>query len=203
MVVRRCRYDFLGANIVALDVCQTGKDSAMSSISSTGTNPNDPYYTLLQQLNGQNAAGSSAASNSASVDALDPPTDDATASAASAEAHEGRRRHGLSGQIESAVSGALQSAAPGTNPNQTIQNAIEKALKNGVEQGATQTGATATATPQSTFAQTLQSAGVDPQQFQQDLQAALQNSNGTSSSGFDFATLFRSFPPGSAVNTLG
>ena len=77
----------------------------MSSISSVGTNPNDPYYTLLQQLNGQDAAGSSAASNSASADALDPPSDDATASAVSAEAHEGRRRHGLSGQIESAVSG--------------------------------------------------------------------------------------------------
>ena len=76
-------------------------------------------------------------------------------------------------------------------------------MKNGAAQGAAQTGSASTGTAQPTFSQTLQSAGVDPQQFQQDLQAALQNSNGTSSSGFDFATLFRSFPPGSAVNTLG
>ena len=47
--------------------------------------------------------------------------------------------------------------------------------------------------------QTLQSFGVDPKQFFQDFQSAVQNAqNGQ----FDPSTAFSSFPPGTLVNTL-
>lgn len=54
------------------------------------------------------------------------------------------------------------------------------------------------------FSQLLQSYGVSSQQFQQDLQSALAGgSTGSSTNGINFATLFKSFPPGSFIQAVG
>jgi hypothetical protein len=120
-------------------------------------------------------------------------------------------------KISSAVTSALeeaQSSGSDSDPNQTIQNAIAQLLSgnsgntqasNGTTSAASQsasssgnaTGETNGTSPQS-FLQTLQSYGVDPQQFRQDFLAALQSANG-GQTGTN--SMWQALPAGSLVDT--
>jgi|GEM_PF-5141349 len=127
---------------------------------------------------------------------------------------------GLFGKIASAVTSALQSSNGSTDPNQVIQNAIASLLSQGNSSvigavsgpdsdGDSDSSSTAaqdsldgisqngSSTP-SQFLQTLQKAGVNPQQFRQDLLAALQTSSGQT----NLNTLAEAFPPGSVVDQV-
>ncbi len=127
-------------------------------------------------------------------------------------------------KIQSAVTTALQSlqaGGAGSDPNQAnqaIQNAIESVIKgqNGTSPDGTTsattdgsstdpTGSTSSTpvdpqTAKQAFDNTLQSYGVDPQQFHQDLLSAFQNAqNGNA----DPSSVFQSFPPGTAIDAFG
>jgi hypothetical protein len=127
-------------------------------------------------------------------------------------------------QLQSAVTSALQTAQPGgssssTDPNDVIQNAIAQVLKN-IQGGTTATtgqtsttaaasnnGASAATTvesdissAQSTFAQLLQSNGVDPQQFQNDFLGAIQSAQQGGS--IDPSSVLSNLPAGSLLDTL-
>lgn len=128
----------------------------------------------------------------------------------------------LFSQIQQAVTSALQSATQsGTNPNQAVETAISQVFQNNNSAAqSTSTSAAQTNTPASTtdaqgttgtpsstgnsalqaFFQTLQNAGIDPQQFHQDFLTAVQNAqSGTANP----ATAFQSFPPGSILDAVG
>jgi hypothetical protein len=132
------------------------------------------------------------------------------------------------GKVQDAVTSALQSAQsdPSADPNQTIQDAIAKVFQqngargpggaqgatggggprppgpdgdgdgaNGSAQGSSETGSS----KMQAFFQTLQDQyGISADQFRQDFQSAVQQArNGQS----DSSTAFRSFPPGTLVDT--
>jgi hypothetical protein len=116
-------------------------------------------------------------------------------------------------QLQNAVVSALQSTQSnaGADPNQTVTNAIASIFKNNLnatstsatdtdsDDTANSTSTTSTAdTQESDFAQTLQDYGIDSQQFQQDFQNAVQQSQGGQ---VDPSQAFRSFPPGLIVDT--
>ena len=132
----------------------------------------------------------------------------------------------LFSQLQSAVSSALQSATQGgTDPNQAIEDAIEKVFQNnnsatspnGTSTSSTPNGDAASAnTPLSTtgdtpgsngssglqaFFQTLQNAGIDPQQFHQDFLTAVQSAQNGGATNPSLA--FQSLPPGSIIDTTG
>lgn len=183
----------------------------MSSVSSVSGSAD--LYTVLQQINGQSTTSTD---NTSATD----PTQAAQQTQGSKHAHKhhGGGKGGLSSQVESAVTSALQDAQPGDDPNTLIQNAIAAALKKAQEGGAASVqgdgdadaGATTQGTgpqsgqggavSQSDFESLLKSNGVDPKQFQQDFQAAVQSVQQGGS--VDFASLFQSFPAGSAVDTV-
>ena len=190
----------------------------MSSISSVG---GTGLSQLLQQLNTQSQTltlgqtqTSSTTSPSPAATLLSAIQDSDGSSASSAlSAAGGQHRghghhHGLSSQLESAVTNALNSAGGTTDPNQVIQTAIQNLLAGNSNQTATSGASTAAGasstnptSQEAAFSQLLSSNGVDPSQFQQDLQSAIQGA--TSSGGsVDFAQLFQNFPPGSSVNLL-
>lgn len=102
---------------------------------------------------------------------------------------------GLLKQIESAVTGALQSAPSSADPNQVVQKAIENVLKNPNADSDGDDDGTDPVTAQKTFAQTLKSFGVTPDQFQKDLAGAVQSVQNASSTS--------SFPPGTFLDTIG
>ncbi len=112
--------------------------------------------------------------------------------------------HALMAKIEAAVTTALQSSQTNASadPNQVIQNAISQVLT--ANASSTQTAATTAQTPtddgstEATFLQTLRQFGIDPQQFHQDLVAALQSFKG-GATGASIASL--PFPSGSLLNT--
>ncbi len=139
----------------------------------------------------------------------------------------GHHHHGGHGgmfkQIETAVTSAVQSAqSDGTDPNQAVEQAIAKVFKDNGITPPTQTaggtsgdnttptaaaGATGTNAPsQSTsdsdparqaFLAALQSVGIDPQQFHQDLLAAIQDAqNGQATSASS-----KSLPMGMSLDT--
>ena len=132
----------------------------------------------------------------------------------------GHHHHGDGGKffqaIQSAVTSALQSAQSNgndTDPNQVIQSAIAQALQSfqsGASGSAAQTGnaaegTTATTTDDdsttgSTFAQLLESNGVDAQQFHEDFLSAINSAQNGGSA--DASGIFSNFPPGSVVDTL-
>jgi hypothetical protein len=139
----------------------------------------------------------------------------------------GGHHHGHGGlfkKIESAVTTALDAAKsdPSADPNKVVQDAIAKVFQdnggappadaggaNGGpqstsdadgDQHAARQGNGAVDSARQAFTQTLQSFGVDPNQFHTDFLAAIQQvqSGGTSDSSSD---LFKTFPPGSSVDT--
>ncbi|HZL37589.1 MAG TPA: hypothetical protein VFC78_19885 [Tepidisphaeraceae bacterium] len=168
------------------------------------------------------SAGSQASAPSSPVDATaaDPSN---SASVASTPPHGGHHHHGGGGkfaEIQSAVTNALQSTQSGssTDPNQIIEQAIEKVLQGTSSSPATSAtgadGASGTAAAPSssqpttaapansqTFFQTLQSMGVDPQQFHQDFMTAIQavQQGGQPNPAMALA----SFPPGSGLDAIG
>jgi hypothetical protein len=190
----------------------TFERTTMSAVSSAGSSTD--LYQLLQSLNNTTNDPTTASLIAANTSPTDPsdPTDssstDATDSTGEAGSGHHKHHHGISPKIESAVTSALQSAPPGSDPNDVVKSAITQALQGGTAAGGSQSGAGGTAdgagSPSSdqsaAFSQLLQSYGINAQQFQQDLQSAVQGgSNGTP----DFATLFKSFPPGSAIEATG
>ena len=186
----------------------------MSAISSS-TGPD--LYQWLQQVGLQPSTSASpnpvATAATQAQNALSNPQDpNATDTASATPHHHGHHQHqNAAGKIESAVTSALQSAPDGSDPNQIIKDAITKALQSGNSQSnnannpsptTTNTNGSNTSGTSDPFTQLLQSHGINPQQFQQDLQDALstQSSGGSS---VDFATLFKNFAPGSLLQTTG
>ncbi len=132
-----------------------------------------------------------------------------------------RHKHGGGGfeKLANAITSALQSVGTGgsaTDANQTITDALTKIFKNQSLSPTGETDPTASTTqeiasPDSTdktnaglpdsFVQTLKSFGVTPQQFQNDLNSALQSAQ--KSGGVDLSSIFKSFPIGSAVDAVG
>jgi hypothetical protein len=116
---------------------------------------------------------------------------------------------GFRSKIEAAITAALQNAPAGTDPNKVIKDtlagmfpadgkdAAKKAHKHHHQKGAAE--ATKVDPQQQDFLATLQRAGVSPAQFQSDLQSALSQSSG---GNVDFAQVFRSFPPGTGVDSV-
>lgn len=122
-------------------------------------------------------------------------------------------------QIQEAVSTALQNAqssGPSTDPNQIIEDAITKVLRNdntakggatqgtaadpdGDDDGPAGAGGIKGVNAQS-FQQLLQSFGVRPQQFHQDLLAAVKDAQGGQMNPL---TALQSFPVGSTVDMVG
>jgi hypothetical protein len=120
----------------------------------------------------------------------------------------GHHHHGggFMRKIQQAVTSALQSSqgSSSTDPNQTIQNAIAQVLNGTGSSDADGDGDSAnppTSAPGSNapanFLQTLQSYGITPAQFRQDFLAALQNVQGSASTGL------QNVPAGLTVDTLG
>jgi hypothetical protein len=221
----------------------------MSSVSSVSGNN---LFAWLQQIAAQGqgqisattTTPASATPTTTTIPDFDGDTDGSTASGSTQETsghhhhHHGGGgggSHGISSQLESAITSALGSAsstgASGTtaasDPNQIIQTAIENFLKAATQGGTsttsqgvsdpttsgTPTSATATSTDpsgtatasdptsqQAAFAQLLKSNGIDPKQFRQDLQTALQESQSQGGT-IDFSTVFQNFPPGTTLDT--
>jgi len=140
------------------------------------------------------------------------------------------RHHGGGGGFEKladAVTNALQAASNGssgstaTDANQTITQALTKIFQNGslgstsdsdnddstgsapASNNATPGAATTNATAglPDAFVQTLKSFGVTPQQFQTDLTAALKTAQDSGS--VDVSSVFKNFPIGSVVDSIG
>ena len=188
----------------------------MSSISGVGSS----LFTYFQGVSGTSQAGQTSATGVASQSASGVDADHDGDSGVQGHGH-GHRGHGSFGKVADAVTSALQSAQSGSDPNQVIKDAIAKVLGQAGQSSAsptTQTSGSASATQASSsdpdgdgdtqspgqvdndasktsFLKTLQSFGVDPQQFRQDFLAALGNAGGTPSAGS-----IEPFPPGSLVN---
>jgi hypothetical protein len=182
--------------------------SALSSISTGDLTIFQPLQNLTSQQQSSSASGTTAANDG----------DGSTQGVPKEHRHHhggGGGGSGFFANVQSAVTSALQSAQSSgsdSDPNQVIQTAIEQVL-NGQQSG---TGGTTGQTTSPTsgsggstgssgssaraaFEQLLQSNGVDPQQFQQDFQAAIHSTQSGDSA--DPSSVFASFPPGSAVNT--
>jgi hypothetical protein len=159
----------------------------MSSISAAGHH----HHHGIQNSPPPIAAAISSSASSASgtltalADALAPGSASKTSQAG----------QGLLKQIESAVTGALQSAPSNADPNQVVQKAIENALKNPNADSDNDDDSTDPVTAQKTFAQTLKSFGITPEQFQKDLSGAVQSVQSASGTS--------SFPPGTFLDTIG
>jgi hypothetical protein len=182
-------------------------------MSTSAVNPaSQSLYQFLQSISGNaQAQAASAASATASTEA---PAGQAVQGAG----HHHHHGHGGGAgfkKIEQAVTDALQSANGSSDPNKTIEDAIAKVFQDNSTTSSTTSGAADTdgdtdgssatqASPQNdaaarqAFFQTLKSYGVDPQQFRQDLLAAMKDAQGGQ---VNPSTAFQSFPPGVAVDT--
>ena len=186
----------------------------MSSISASGIG-----QSLMQYIQQLSSNTQSSTTNPATTTSTTTPTVQSTAASiatgtpAAGHKHHHHRGGGELQKIQNAVTSALQSAqasGSSTNPNTVIQTAIEQILAgtNNVTPPANpsttatpSTETTPSTTTQSTFAQTLQSYGVDPQQFRNDFLAAIQDAqNGQQ---VNTANIFGSFPTGTQVDTTG
>jgi hypothetical protein len=185
----------------------------MSSISAAGIGQSVMQYIQQLASNAQSATTSAATTSSTTTPSS---TAASIATGTPAAGHKHHHHHGGSTDLEKiqdAVTNALQSAQAGgssANPNAVIKTAIEQILA-GTNNVTPPTTSTTTATPgttttpstttQSTFAQTLQSYGVDPQQFRNDFLAALQDAQ--NGQPVNTANIFGSFPTGTQVDTTG
>jgi hypothetical protein len=184
---------------------------AAMSISSLGSNPE--LQQLLQSLGAANKPGATNSTSSlmATLNQNNNGPDGAagTNPLFGGQAH----KHGLSTQLESAITSALQGsggAAGSSDANQVIQQAITSFLTSAAKSGTSGAAGSNTSSSQSAgstdaqsvFSQLLQSNGVDADQFQQDLQSAVQSSQ-QSGQSIDFPSLFQNFPPGSAIDAIG
>jgi hypothetical protein len=181
----------------------------MSSLSSIGQG----LAQYFQSLVGTQATSST--QNSQAVGATSDTSSSASQAVSGSHHHHHGGGHGGFSKIASAVTSALQSAQSNgdtEDPNTIIQSAIAKVLGGSQATGANATTGTATAQPTATdsdgdtdfspseFLQTLQSHGVDPQQFRQDFISALQTTN---SGDTDNTGISQFLPPGILVDTTG
>jgi hypothetical protein len=197
----------------------------MSAISSTQAGQGLAQF--LQGLSSSSPASATSASSSTTASAL---TGASTTAGKTKGHHHGSSAafEKLLQTVTTALQSA-QSSGSTADPNQTIENALEKIFKNGTAgstagsstagsgtagSGTAGSGTAAATAPATTaagdtstadaakqsFLSTLQSFGVTPQQFQQDLATALQQANGGTANP---ATAFASFPPGSLIDTVG
>ena len=137
--------------------------------------------------------------------------------------HHGHGGSGILKQIQDAVTNALQTAQTGSgstaDPNKIVESAIAQVLKahssattaTGTTNAATTTAAdpdgdggsteaTSGSSSLASFFQALQTAGIDPKQFQQDFVNAIKDAQGGT---VNPATAFQSIPIGSTIDTLG
>jgi len=183
---------------------------------------------LFQFLQGLSSSPASSASNSSAGTTAAATASNTSSGSASVGGHHHKHGSGAFDKLANAITSALQSSnsSGGTaaDANQTITQALTKIFSNGSLGSTGQTDATGTdssdptdaasdtdetngTTSSSTpglpaaFVKTLQSFGVTPQQFQTDLNSALQTAQ--KSGSFDVSSLFKSFPTGSVVDTLG
>jgi len=198
--------------------------SAISSVSN-----DSGLFQFFHQVAGNGAAQSTASAAPAQgTTATD--ASDTTGAGQGAQAAGGHHHHhggghgGLFKKVESAVTDALQAAKsdPSADPNKVVQDAIAKVFKdNGVTPGAGgapgqgvgksgvpdgdgggdagSAAASGAASAREAFAQTLKSFGVSEDQFHSDFLAAVKDAQ--SGGGADSADVFKSFPPGSSVDT--
>jgi hypothetical protein len=191
----------------------------MSQISASS--PVNP--TLLQML--QNVAAETQSQATAATSAANAaPTADTASNTDQAVQGTHHHHHGhgaMFKKLEAAVTSALQAAQSNTSadPNKVIQDAIEKFFKdNNItprtppadgqpgsappgsdnRTGAASQSAAADDSARQTFMQMLQTLGVDAQQFRKDFLAAIQDAQ---QGQVDSSTAFKSFPPGSSVDT--
>lgn len=193
----------------------------MSAVSGLGSNAQG-LYQFFQSLSGTGASQTSATGASTGTSSTTAPGTTAQAITQAAQSigqalPSGHHHHhgGALKQIQDAVTSALQSAqstGSASSPNKIVEDAIAKVLGNnntgvsstrqdadGDNDGSTGASTSATANMQSFF-QTLQSFGVSPQQFQQDLLSAVKDAqNGT----VNTSTAFQNFPVGSTLDTVG
>jgi hypothetical protein len=202
----------------------------MSSISSVGGNSLALYFQNLSATSNTSASNATTATSPTTTTSSTDGTDLAQAIQGGHRHHHGHADAGKSEffqQLQTAVSGALQSAQQGgTDPNQAVEDAISQIFKNNSSatspssatanqpasvndpdgdgdgspaQGSGPAGKTQNSTLQS-FLNTLQSYGIDPQQFHQDFLAAATNAqNGASNT----STAFQSIPPGTLIDAIG
>jgi hypothetical protein len=114
-------------------------------------------------------------------------------------------------KIEASITAALKNAPPGSDPNKVVKDtlsslfqadgkdAAKKAHKGHHHHKDQGTQAAQVDPQQQSFLATLQANGVSPTQFQSDLQSALSQSSG---GNVNFAQVFRSFPPGTGVDSV-
>jgi hypothetical protein len=159
----------------------------MSSISAAGHHHHQGIQSSLSKIAAATSSTASSASGTltALADALTPGSSSQTSQAG----------QGLLKQIETAVTGALQKAPSNADPNQVVQSAIENVLKNPSADSDGDDDSTDPVTAQKTFAQTLKSFGITPDQFQKDLAGAVQSVQSASGTS--------SFPPGTFLDTIG
>ena len=169
----------------------------MSSVSSVSGGQG--LSQLLQQLIAQSQQGQTSA--------VAPPTagqdsdGDNDGSSSPASFATSLNQNSFVAQLESTITSALNSAGSLSDPNQVVQGAITQLLTGGSTQNSAGSATNEPTSQQSSLSQLLTSYGVNGDQFQQNLQAALQNSANTGGP-VDFATVFQNLPPGSAVNVL-
>jgi hypothetical protein len=170
------------------------------------------------------AIGAIAGGLSQFIQALNPSTAASATSNASSGSTTGVSGHhhhhhgGGFAKLADAITSALQAASNGsggsvtTDANQTITQALAKIFKNGSlgspgDADGDNDGSPGADAADSTkglpasFAQTLKSFGVTPQQFQADLAAALKTAE--QSGTFDPSSVLKNFPTGSIVDALG
>jgi hypothetical protein len=187
----------------------------MSSI--TSTQAGQGLAQFLQSLTASQT-GSASSSNASSSSSTVSSALNSLAQAIGGGHH--HHSHGTANgfsKLAQAVTNVLQSAqstGSTSDPNQTIISALEKIFKNSGSVGSTydtdssdNTGdgdASSTtndiSSAQQSFLQTLQSFGVSPQQFQQDLTTALKDAQGGQ---INLSTAFQSFPTGSLIDAVG
>jgi hypothetical protein len=156
----------------------------MSTIGAVGTHHHHHGVHQASQASSSSSSTKAAAGTlTAPADALQPGSSLQTQST----------QNGLMKVIEQAVTSALQSAPSNADPNQVVQQAIEDALKNPNSASDPNGDGDSDSKTQATFAQTLQSFGITPKQFQSDLAAAVQSTQGGNTS---------SFPPGMFLDTI-
>jgi hypothetical protein len=188
----------------------------MSSVSSVGGGAQG-IYQFIQSLTGASPSAATGAASGTSSSAIQTI---AQAAQSIGQAMQGGGHHhhhgGALKQIQDSVTNALQSAQSNgstANPNKIVEDAISQVLGNnnaavsptgtdadGDGDGSGGSTPTSAAAKTQAFFQTLQSFGVSPQQFKQDLLSAVKDAqNGTVNS----STAFQNFPVGSALDAIG
>jgi hypothetical protein len=196
----------------------------MSSISINGGDQGlaQFFQKLSSSTASPNVAATVAPTAAASVAVSDTTTSDDKGVQGAGGHHHGHG--GLFKKVEAAVTTALEAAKsdPNADPNKVVEDAIAKVFK---DSGVTPpTGADASAGVKSAtdpdgdgnqdpagkadsevsaarqaFTQTLQAFGVSASQFHTDFLAAIKDAQGGASDAGD--SLFKTFPPGSSVDT--